>query len=120
MNHNKITIINTARFNPLVLVLAIVFIIASIFIFGCSKNNSNKDEYYVKYQANSSTIYLGGKLNVILKRESNQNQTFTIDTRSPWETVIGPVKKGFIANINVSEAGNNFGHLTLQAKIYCK
>ncbi|MEK0338407.1 MAG: hypothetical protein QQN41_13335, partial [Nitrosopumilus sp.] len=32
--------------------------------FGCDKENEEivSDEYYVKYEVNSSTIYVGGKL----------------------------------------------------------
>ncbi len=85
---------------------------------GCKKDETNKDDYYVKYEVNSSTIYFGGKLNVVLTGANNQNTAFTIDTRSPWETTIGPVKKGFKANLSVGEMGNNFGHLTLQTQIF--
>ena len=86
--------------------------------WGCSKDGEkNSDEYYVKYEINSSTIYTGGKLNVELNAEENQNITLQINTRSKWETVIGPVKKGFKASLKVSEAGNNYGHLKLYTQI---
>lgn len=43
--------------------------------FSCSKKgNTNNDQYYVKYEVNSSTIYYGGTLNVVLKTEDNQNK----------------------------------------------
>jgi hypothetical protein len=41
-------------------------------------------------------------LNVVLKAEDYQDKTLTIETRSPWETVIGTVKIGFPANLSVS------------------
>ncbi len=82
------------------------------------KNGTNNDEYYVRYEVKSSTIYYGRTLNVILNAEGNQNKNFTINARTPWETVIGPVKKGFVASLTVSEIGDNYGKLTLQTKIY--
>ncbi|MEZ4892811.1 MAG: hypothetical protein R3A50_09800 [Saprospiraceae bacterium] len=86
--------------------------------FGCCKDEeTGTDEYYVKYEVNSSTIYLGGKLNVELNAENNQNISLQINTRSEWETVIGPVNKGFQASLKVSEAGNNYGHLMLYSQI---
>ena len=85
---------------------------------GCKKDdNTNNDTYYVKYQVNSSSIYIGGTLNVEITGANNQISTFIIKTRSPWETTIGPVNKGFTANLSVSEIETNFGHLTLQAQI---
>jgi hypothetical protein len=84
--------------------------------FGCYKD-SNDDEYYIKYEVGSSTIYSLGKLDVILSNEKNLNTTLSINTKSKWEAVVGPVKKGFKANIEVSEAGNNHGKLTLSTQI---
>ena len=68
-------------------------------------------------EVGSSTIYTGGKLDVILSNEKNLNTTLSINTKSKWEAVVGPVKKGFKANIEVSEAGNNHGKLTLSTQI---
>lgn len=118
MNNGKTSRPNKLHWQHLILFVG--FISAVALNFSCSKENTTdtkNDEYYVKYEVNSSTIYIGGKLNVILKGEDNQNKNFAINTRSPWETVIGPVKKGFQANLSVNDIGNNFGHLTLQAKI---
>jgi hypothetical protein len=85
---------------------------------GCSKESKeDKDEYYIKYEVNSSTIYYGGKLNVTINTENNINTTIAINTRSPWETVIGPVKKGFVATLHVSEVETNYGHLKLYTQI---
>ena len=50
-------------------------VIFGILNFGCDNcDNGNEisvsDEYYVKYEVNSSTIYIGGKLNVTLNVNS--------------------------------------------------
>lgn len=83
----------------------------------CSKDEVKYDEYYIKYEVNSSTIYSGGKLDVDFTAENNQYFNMQIPTRTSWEIIIGPVKKGFRASLKVSEAGNNYGHLRLYAKI---
>ena len=100
------------------------FRIICVFIFalgvvnlGCNKDDVKSDEYYVKYEVNSSTIYMGGKLEVELTNENNLNTKIQIPTRAPWETIIGPVKKGFKASLKVSEAGKNYGHLKLYTQI---
>jgi len=82
--------------------------------WGCSKDDI---EYYVKYEVNSSTIYTGGKLDVELTSENDQDITMQIPTRASWETIIGPVKKGFKASLKASEAGTNYGHLKLYTQI---
>ncbi len=95
-----------------------LIIAAGIINSGCNKNNeTNKDEYYVKYEVKASTIYYGTTLNVAINAENNQNKNFTIYCRSPWEIVIGPVKKGFVSNLSVIENESNFGHLTLYTQI---
>ena len=96
-----------------------LLLFCTVFI-ACKKDSTeptNNDEYYVKYEVESSSIYSGGTLNVVLIAEKYQNTAFTINTRSPWETVIGPVKKGFVANLSVSEIEPNYGWLTLQTQI---
>lgn len=120
MNRNKIIKIIQTTLKVQRCWLRLIFgIIIAIGITnsGCKKDEKITDEYYVKYEVNSSTIYLGGTLNVLLTGTNNQNTTFAIDTREPWETIIGPVKKGFKANLSVSEIESNHGHLTLQAQI---
>jgi hypothetical protein len=37
---------------------------ATLLLSSCDKFSIKKDEYYIKYQVESSTIYYGGKLNV--------------------------------------------------------
>ncbi len=86
-----------------------------VLILSCSKEDN--DEYYVKYEVGSSTIYSAGKLDVIFFNENNLNTNLKINTKSNWETIIGPVKEGFKANIEVSEVSNNHGKLTLSTQI---
>jgi hypothetical protein len=93
----------------------------SLINLACNKEDktsvNDPDEYYVKYEVKSSTIYTGGKLNVNLNSERNQNTTIIINTRSSWETVIGPVKKGFNATLRVAKEGNSDNHLKLYVQI---
>lgn len=94
--------------------------------FGCDKNCNCeddstlivKDEYYVKYEVNSSTIYTGGKLNVTLKTENNLSKILIIDQKVLWETIIGPVGKGFEATLKVDAASETYNHLKLYTNIY--
>ncbi|HPE58678.1 MAG TPA: hypothetical protein PK904_19890 [Bacteroidales bacterium] len=83
---------------------------------GCNKEEDN-NEYYVKYEVNSSTIYYGGKLNVTVNTETNSNTTYTVNTRSPWETVVGPVRKGFHATLNVESPGDSYIKLYTQISV---
>jgi hypothetical protein len=82
----------------------------------CGKDCDN-DEYYVKYEVNSSTIY-GGKLDVTINSEDNTNSTFTINQCMLWETIIGPVSKGFNATLKVSAIGETHDKLKLYTNIY--
>ncbi|RZK18604.1 MAG: hypothetical protein EOO43_12400 [Flavobacterium sp.] len=87
-------------------------------VTGCDKNSrKSNNEYYVKYEVNSSTIYYGKTLVVNVKSNNNQSSTLEIAARKPWEFVIGPVNRGFKAELVVNENGTNYGHLSLFAKI---
>ena len=97
--------------------LLLFFLPFMISISGCKKNLQNNDEYYVKYEVNSNTIYGGRELNVRFKKEDDQFSTLKVGANSQWEITIGPVKKGFVASINASEIMTNYGHLTLSSKI---
>jgi hypothetical protein len=97
------------------LILGLLIIFSGINL-GCNKED-DLDEYYVKYEVNSSTIYLGGKLNVTISTENNYNMTLSIDTRVPSETIIGPVEKGFNATLQVVKEGAADSKLTLYTKI---
>ena len=92
---------------------------SGIINFGCKKGNEiNPDEYYVKYEVNSSANYYGDKLNVTINTEDNVSTTFVIDQRKLWETVIGPVQKGFNATLKVSAKSETYDKLKLYTKIY--
>lgn len=95
----------------------LIALLFGLVVTGCSKKEIKPDEFYVKYEGNSSTIYIGGKLDIEFTNENNQNIKMQVAARTPWEIVIGPVNKGFKASLKVSEAGNNYGNLTLQAQI---
>jgi len=85
---------------------------------GVENENGSTDEYYVKYEVSSKTIYSGGKLDVIVKTEENKNLRLVIDQNVLHETVIGPVNKGFIANLEVVAQGNTHDKLKLYTGIY--
>jgi hypothetical protein len=108
MNHEKkvksMHLKSKAQRSRRLLVLGFIVMIG-ISIIGCGKGDENvindPDEYYVKYEVNSSTIYSGRKLDVTLNTETNETKTFTIDQRILWEAIIGPVQKGFNATLKV-------------------
>lgn len=83
-----------------------------------NSENTTTDEYYVKYEVDSKTIYLGGKLDLEIKTEDNKLMTTTIDQRVLHETIIGPVDEGFSAFLNVRAAGETYDKLKLYTKIY--
>jgi hypothetical protein len=87
--------------------------------FGCDNEDeiSVSDEYYVKYEVNSTTIYSGGKLNVTINTEKNTTMTISVNTRTQWEAVIGPVQKGFNATLNVIKEGTADSQLQLYTQI---
>ena len=83
-----------------------------------SGNEIDENEYYVKYEVNSSTIYHGGKLEVTINAEDNSNTTIVINQRQLWEVIVGPVQNGFNASLNVKAVGSTHDRLTLYAAIY--
>lgn len=93
-------------------IVLLVILAFGVINFGCEED----DEYYVKYEVDSFTIYSGGKLDVTINTENNTNTTVTINTRTPLETVIGPVQKGFNASLKV-ESQETDNHLALDASI---
>ncbi len=97
--------------------IILLLISSSIILLSSCKKNTAAIEYYVKYEVNSSTIYTGRKLEVLFRSDNNQIIKDTINARSPWEMTIGPVNRGFNANIQVNELVDNYGHLTLQSQI---
>lgn len=84
------------------------FLIFCAITTGCEKRNIEEgqlnDEYYVKYQVESTTIYYEEKLNVQISN-INGSLPFLINQRESWETIIGPVKKGFKASLKATKQG---------------
>lgn len=105
-----------SSFKTLFYSITLLLFVAISFV-NCSRDESEPDDYYVKYEVTSSTIYSGGTLNVQVNDVNNQKSNFVIPTKTPWQITVGPVKKGFEANLNVTEIGTNYGRLTLQTKI---
>ena len=96
------------------------FFFLAICFSACDSENTGQnatDEYYVKYEVNSTSIYTGGKLNATINTENNKEVTIGINARTQWETVIGPVKKGFNASLNVNSLSEHYGHLRLYTQI---
>ena len=89
---------------------------------GCENNKEETevepDEYYVKYEVNSSTIYSGGKLEVTINSETNVPLVLTIDQRVLWEVIIGPVEKGFVASMTVKAIDETNDQLKLFTNIH--
>ncbi|MCA6515866.1 MAG: hypothetical protein IM577_09735 [Chitinophagaceae bacterium] len=93
-----------------------------IFFSACSKSDTNaqvNDDYYVKYKVESSTIYSGGKLDVQLSGE-NSTLPLVINQKQTWETTIGPVKKGFQANLKVTKQGWDGQTVENHLKLYLR
>ena len=63
----------------MVLTLSITFLITGL---GCKKHEeTDADDYYVKYELSSSSIYTGGTLKVVISNEKNQNNTLLVNKR---------------------------------------
>ena len=99
--------------------LVIILLVGITLMFaGCGKDDQmNQDEYYVKYQVYSTTIYIGGKLAVDITAENDEIISLTANTRSEWEVVIGPVSRGFLASLAVSKIGDADSQLRLYTQI---
>jgi len=95
-------------------ILSIIFF--GIINIGCDGGNNKSDEYYVKYEVNSSTMY-GPKINVTITNESKSNLTIVVNANKPWETIIGPVQKGFNARLTVNSEPVPLGVVTLYVQI---
>jgi len=98
--------------------LFLLVITLSVLCGACKKENStSSSEYYVKYEVSSTTIYSGGKLNLSITNEKNSQSAISIATRAPYAVTIGPIKKGFNANLSVSKEGTPDSQLKLYIQI---
>lgn len=93
-------------------------ILLSLLSSSCKKTDTPDapDRFYVKYEVNSTTVYSGGKLNVTIG-DKDSIQSIVINTKTPWETVIGPVEKGFNATLGVVKSGSTDATLRLYTQI---
>src|SRR5690606_5849445 len=123
MNQNTklCTLVLSRSFTDLrVIGMLIFFVFIGSFLGSCDKADQDldPDEYYVKYEVNSTTIYSGGKLDVTINTENNQPMSMSINQRKLSEIVIGPVQKGFRASMKVVASGNSHDKLKLYTSIY--
>jgi hypothetical protein len=94
----------------------ILFLFTTI-LLGCKKSDSSlNDRYYIKYEVNSTSLYTGGRLNVTIS-DKDSAQNFIVNTKVPWETIIGPVQKGFLASLDVRKSGSSDATLRLYTQI---
>lgn len=87
-----------------------LILLLSVINLSCDKEDV--DVYYVKYSITTSNITTGGKLNISFNTESNKTISIVTDQNAKWETIIGPVSKGFNAKIAYS---NRTGTANLHA-----
>ncbi len=76
-----------------------------ILSLGCKKSSNNEPQYYVKYVADGQSSIQQAKPNGLKIFIDNENGTVTEFVRSNRginEFTIGPVKKGFISRVAVS------------------
>lgn len=103
------------RFGWARIFILVLFFSIGFFLVSCKKDSS---QYYVKYEIDSRTVYIGRKLNVELKDESNNTVTHTINQGQLWEVVIGPVENGFTSYMKAEAAGRPDYQLKLSTSIY--
>lgn len=77
----------------------------------------DRDEYYVKYSIDSSTVYIGGKIDLFITNEEGIQSEITVNQRELYEVTIGPVSRGFSSYMLARDAGSN-SNLKLYANIY--
>ena len=97
----------------------LAFILLATLNYSCSSDDTitESNQYYIKYEVNSSTVYSGGQLTVKYKDENNEIRTMNIPSRNLWETNVGPVSSGFVASIEVDEFSNHHSNLSITASI---
>ena len=92
-----------------------VFILTiGIISFGCQCDcEETADQYYVKYEVISTTANNAYMLHATVNNEKNNDVNFTFAAGSQWETIIGPVQKGFNASLGVSAPTTIIFHLKI-------
>jgi hypothetical protein len=99
--------------------MRIPLLILLLSILVSCKKSAVKDEYYVKYAVESTTIYQGVQLTTTIKDDKSNPLVLNINTGS-WETTIGPVQKGFASSLQTVKkgwAGEVENHLKIQLSI---
>lgn len=92
-----------------------LIMLLGIINYSCEKEDF--DLYYVKYKIDSSTVNSGGEINVRINSKNNEDIDLTINQNTKWEVIIGPVSKGFNAEISVSNATGT-GSLKMYTEIH--
>jgi len=80
--------------------LVLCTILIGLSTISCDKDDE-PDVYYVKYKMESSTPYTGGELSVVFTSDKGNDEQVLINPNTSWETTIGPVEKGFTAEIYI-------------------
>lgn len=106
----------TLRPSLIMTVFCVCAILLTLTISCKKEDKEDTDEYYVKYEVNSSSIYTGQKLNVTYTNDKGQSTSTQINARTKWETIVGPVKKGFNASMRIKTDGSATS-LTMSAQI---
>jgi hypothetical protein len=91
------------------LILGLVFAFG-IISFGCEKCENEPDEYYVKYEAIWSNCV---RVIITVNTEDNEALPFTVISGEAWETIIGPVNKGFNATMDISRGNDGITNASI-------
>lgn len=93
----------------------------SIFaVISCQKNDNNtNDEYFIRYHFEKSSN-VGKTYNMVINYTGENGKTVQTETKSDFETTIGPVKKGFTSSIHVIDknAPSTEYNLKIKLKIF--
>ena len=89
-----------AKWFRIELILYLIIPLA-IFNYGCDKEDD--DTYYVQYKVDSSALNQNEQLNVVINKENNEKQVMIIAQNTKWQRIIGPVSKGFKAELSTSK-----------------
>jgi hypothetical protein len=95
--------------------IAILFSILAV--ISCRKEDNNtKDEYFIRYQFEKSSN-VGKIYNMVINYTGENGNSIQTETKSDFETTIGPVKKGFISSINVIDKNASSTEYNLKIKL---